>query len=70
VRRLYSSHSVIIFLRNIVHVYTCIIIHLYEYMYIYPTSISTFKRLSRIDLEINEVGRQERLAVDGDVDSH
>jgi hypothetical protein len=31
--------------------------------------MSTFKRLSRLDLEIHEVGHQERLAVDGDVAS-
>jgi hypothetical protein len=53
-----------------VDTYTCIIIHLYKYMHVYPTSMSTSERLSQIDLEINEIGRQERLAVDGDVGSH
>jgi hypothetical protein len=37
---------------------------------VHPTSVSTFKRLRRLDLEIYEVGHQERLAVDEDVVSH
>jgi hypothetical protein len=32
------------------------IIHPYEYMDTYSTSMSIFKRLSRFDLEIHEVG--------------
>jgi hypothetical protein len=32
--------------------------------------MSTFKKLSQLDLEIHEVGHQERLTVDGDVTSH
>jgi hypothetical protein len=32
--------------------------------------MSTFKRLSRLDLEINEVGHQEHLTVDEDVAFH
>jgi hypothetical protein len=44
--------------------------HSYEYMYVHHISMSTFKRLSRLDLEIHEVSHQERLAVDGDIASH
>jgi hypothetical protein len=32
--------------------------------------MSNSERLSQFDLEIHEVGHQERLAVDGDVASH
>jgi hypothetical protein len=32
--------------------------------------MSTFERLSRLDLKIHEVGHQECLAVDGDVIFH
>jgi hypothetical protein len=39
-------------------------------MHAHPTLMSTFKRLSRLDLEIYEVGHQERIAVDGDVASY
>jgi hypothetical protein len=39
-------------------------------MYIYLISIDIFKRLSQLDLEIYEVGHQERLAVDRNVASH
>jgi hypothetical protein len=35
-----------------------------------PTPISTSERLSRFDLEIHEVGYQERLIVNGDVASY
>jgi hypothetical protein len=35
----------------------------------HPTPMSTFERLSRLDIEIHEVGHQERIAVDGDVES-
>jgi hypothetical protein len=44
--------------------------HSYEHTYAHPTFMSTSERLSRLDLEIYEVGHQERLAVDGDVVSH
>jgi hypothetical protein len=44
--------------------------HLYEHTYAHPTNMSTSKRLSRLDLEIHEVGHQERLAVGGDAASH
>jgi hypothetical protein len=32
--------------------------------------MTTFKRLNRLDLEIDEIDHQERLAVDGDVVSN
>jgi hypothetical protein len=44
--------------------------HIYEYTYTHTISISTSERLKRLDLEIYEVGHQERLTVDGDVASH
>jgi hypothetical protein len=44
--------------------------HPYEHTHAHPTSMSTSERLSRLDLEIYEVGHQERLTVDGDVTSH
>jgi hypothetical protein len=45
-------------------------IHLYEHTYIHSTHMNVFERLSRLDLDIYEVGHQERIAVDGDVDFH
>jgi hypothetical protein len=42
----------------------------YEYMYVQAIPISTSERLSRLDLEIHEVGHQERIAVDEDAVSH
>jgi hypothetical protein len=44
--------------------------HLYEHTYVHPSSMSTSERLSRLDLEIYEVGHQERITVDGDIASH
>jgi hypothetical protein len=47
--------------------------HLYEHTHTYPITMSTSERLERLswlNLEIYEVGQQERLAVDGDVVSH
>jgi hypothetical protein len=44
--------------------------HLYKHMNVHPTSVSTFKRLRRLNLEIYEVDHQERLVVDEDVVSH
>jgi hypothetical protein len=44
--------------------------HPYKHMHAYPTPMSTSKRLSQLDLEIHEVGHQERLSIDGDVASH
>jgi hypothetical protein len=35
--------------------------HPYEYTYVHHIFMSTSKRLSRLDLEIYEVGHQERL---------
>jgi hypothetical protein len=42
----------------------------YKYMYVYPILMNTFKRLSRFDIEIHEVGHQKRLTVDRDVTSY
>jgi hypothetical protein len=36
-------------------------------MYVYPISMATSKRLSRLDFKIYEVDHQKRLAIDGDV---
>jgi hypothetical protein len=44
--------------------------HPYEYMHAHITPMSTSERLSRLDLEIHEVGHQEHLDVDGDVVSY
>jgi 5-formaminoimidazole-4-carboxamide-1-beta-D-ribofuranosyl 5'-monophosphate synthetase len=41
--------------------------HPYKYTYTHHIPMSTSERLKRLDLEIHEVGHQERLAVDGDV---
>jgi hypothetical protein len=32
--------------------------------------MSTYERLSRLDLEIHEISHQEYLAIDGDIVSH
>jgi hypothetical protein len=45
-------------------------IHSYEYTHAHSTPMSTSKKLSRFDLEIHEVGHQERLAVDGNIAFH
>jgi hypothetical protein len=42
----------------------------YEYIYTHINFMSISERLSRIDLEIHEVGHQERLAVDENIVSH
>jgi hypothetical protein len=42
----------------------------YEYIYIHTNFMSISERSSRLDLEIYEVGHQERLAVDENVVSH
>jgi hypothetical protein len=44
--------------------------HLYEYTHTHFIPMSTPERLSRLDLDIYEVGHQEHLALDGDVTSH
>jgi hypothetical protein len=46
------------------------ITHPYKYIYLHPTHMNTFKRLTWFDLEIHEVSHQKRLSVDGDVASH
>jgi hypothetical protein len=44
--------------------------HPYEHRHVHPTLMSTFKRLSRLDLKIYEVGHQDRIAINEDVASH
>jgi hypothetical protein len=44
--------------------------HHAQHTYAHTTSMSTFKKLSQLDLEIHEVGHQEHLTIDGDVTSH
>jgi hypothetical protein len=39
-------------------------------MYVYPIYMSTFNRLSQLNLEIYEVSYQECLTVDGDITFH
>jgi hypothetical protein len=46
-------------------------IFLYEHTsHVHPISMSTFERLDQLDLEIHEVGHQERLVIDADVTFH
>jgi hypothetical protein len=45
-------------------------IHPYKHTHAHSTPMSTYERLSRLDLEIHEIDHQERLAVDGDATSH
>jgi hypothetical protein len=45
-------------------------IHPYEYTHAHHTLMSIFERLSWLNLEIHEVGHQERLAVDENVAFH
>jgi hypothetical protein len=51
-------------------IYTRTSIHSYKYTYAHPTSTSISEKLSRLDLEIHEVGHQEHLTVDRDIASH
>jgi hypothetical protein len=51
-------------------IHTRISIHSYEHMHVYTIPMSTSERLNRLDLEIHKVDHKERLAVDGDVNSH
>jgi hypothetical protein len=44
--------------------------HSYEHTHVHSTPMSTSERLSRLDLEIHEVGHQEHFVVDGDAASH
>jgi hypothetical protein len=44
--------------------------HSYEHTHAHLTSMSSSERLTQLDLEIHEVGYQERIAVDGNVVSH
>jgi hypothetical protein len=50
--------------------HTCMSTHLYEHTHTHRIPISTSERLNRLDLEIHEVGHQERIAVDGNIASH
>jgi hypothetical protein len=43
---------------------------LYEHTHAHFTHMSTPDKVSRLDLEIHEVGHQQRFAVDGDIASH
>jgi hypothetical protein len=47
----------------------CTSAHPYEHTHVHPTPMSTFERLSQLDLEIHEVSHQEKLVVDGYVAS-
>jgi hypothetical protein len=42
----------------------------YKHMHTHSIFMSASERLSRLDLEIHEVGHQECIAVDRDVTSH
>jgi hypothetical protein len=42
----------------------------YKYIYVHSILMNIFKRLSRFDIEIHEVGHQKRLTVDKDVTFH
>jgi hypothetical protein len=44
--------------------------HSYKYTHAYHIPITTYEKLSRLDLEIHEVSHQECLIVDGDVTFH
>jgi hypothetical protein len=46
------------------------ITHPYEHTHAHTTLINIFEKLNRFDLEIHEIGQQERLVIDGDVTSH
>jgi hypothetical protein len=45
-------------------------IYPYKYTYAHSSPINIFERLNRFNLQIYEVGHQERLDVDGDIISH
>jgi hypothetical protein len=53
-----------------VDTHTRISTYLYKYTHAHPTHMSTFKRLSRLDIEIHEVGHQEHITVDRNVVSY
>jgi hypothetical protein len=50
--------------------HTCMSTHPYKHTHVHSAPMSTSERLSRLDLEIHEVGHQECLAVNEDVASH
>jgi hypothetical protein len=53
-----------------VDIHICTSTHPYEHTHAHHISLSNSERLSLLDIEIHEVGHQERLTVDGDVASH
>jgi hypothetical protein len=67
---IYSDRDIVfVFKKTSTNVYphTRMSTHPYEYAHAHPTLISISERLSRLDLEIHEVGHEERIAVDGDI---
>jgi hypothetical protein len=42
----------------------------YKDIHVHFTHMNKFKGLNQLDLEINEIGHQERLVINGDVASH
>jgi hypothetical protein len=50
------------------HIYMSI--YPYQYMYAHLILMSTSEKLSQLDLEIHEVGHQERLIIDRNVASY
>jgi hypothetical protein len=50
--------------------HTYISTHPYKHTYAQSIHMNTFKRLNRLDLEIPEIGHQERLTVNKDIVSH
>jgi hypothetical protein len=68
----YTYYCMYIFLKYSTNVdtYTHMSTHHYEHMHIHHTPMSNSGRLSRLDLEIHEVGHQKRLTVDRDVASY
>jgi hypothetical protein len=44
--------------------------HFYESIHVYHIPMSTFERLSQLDLEIHKFGHRECIVIDGDVASY
>ncbi len=44
--------------------------HFYEFMHVHPIPMSTFERLSQLDLEIHKVDHQKYLIINRDDASH
>jgi hypothetical protein len=64
VRFFFEKHSI-----NI-DIYICMSTHSYKYTHTHSILMITSERLSRIDLEIHEVGHQKRLTVNRDIVFH